>query len=145
MTVEAGRSTLCAGLQMAISSRLVVNNGFSPYEALIVTLCWVLHRQRLDLFKIVSSPRKFAECLYCDASSPPILPVLSGSIKFTCHVQFIQSYKLHSYIHTIIHSYINIFTYSHTISIHRWLHQSPKVLLGRILSSQSSIISSCQS
>ncbi|KEH17627.1 hypothetical protein MTR_0004s0350 [Medicago truncatula] len=36
-----------------------------------------LHCQRLDLFTMVSSPRKFAECLYCDVSPPPILPVLS--------------------------------------------------------------------
>ncbi|KEH28161.1 hypothetical protein MTR_5g070595 [Medicago truncatula] len=40
-----------------------------------------LYRQRLDLFTIISSPRKFAECLYCDVSPPPILPILSRLIE----------------------------------------------------------------
>jgi hypothetical protein len=62
----------------------------------------------------------------------------------TYHIQFIQSYKLHpyirtfiqSYIHTLILSHIHIFMhtqYIHNI-IHTWLHQSPKVLFGCILS-----------
>jgi hypothetical protein len=63
--------------------------------------------QWLNLFTIISSPRKFAECLYCDVSSPPILHVVSCLIEFTCHVQFIQSNKLHSYIHTFILSHIH--------------------------------------
>jgi len=46
-----------------------------------------LPRQWLDLFTITSSPRKFAECLYYNVSSPHILLVLSRFIEFTCHMQ----------------------------------------------------------
>jgi len=107
-----------------------LNNGFSPQEASIATLCRVLHRQRIDLFTIISSPRNFVECLYCDVSPVPILPVLYRFIKspviyrlyiltFThSYIQtFIHSHihtYIHTYIHTIIHSYINTFTYSYT-------------------------------
>jgi hypothetical protein len=87
--------------------------GFSPQEASISTLCRVLPIQGLNLFTIISSPRKFAECLYCDVSSLPILPVASCLIESTCHIQFIQSYKLHSHIYTFTHSCINNFTYSY--------------------------------
>ena len=80
-----------------------LNNGFSPQGASVATLFRVLPRQRLKLFTRVSSLRKFAECLYCDASPPPILPTLSRFIEFTYDIQFIQSYKLHSYFHTLIH------------------------------------------
>jgi len=68
------------------------NNGFSPQEASVATLCRILRRQRLNLFTIVSSPRKFAECFYYDVGPPSVLPVLSRLIEFTCHIQYIQSY-----------------------------------------------------
>ena len=106
-----------------------LNDGFSPQEASVATLCRVLPRQRLDLFTNILSPRKFAECLYCDITPPPILPVLSRFIEFTCHMQLYnrtvvyslysrtvvyslssQTSHIHSYIHTIIHSYMNTFT-----------------------------------
>jgi len=35
--------TLSAGLQMATSSGLSINNGLSPQEASVATLCQVLH------------------------------------------------------------------------------------------------------
>ncbi|KEH32662.1 hypothetical protein MTR_4g133385 [Medicago truncatula] len=66
---------------MATSSIPFINNGLYPQGASIATLCQFLHRQRLDLFTIVSSPRKFAECLYCYISPPPILPVLSRFVE----------------------------------------------------------------
>ena len=117
---RANRGTLCAGLQMAISSKLWVNNGLYPQETSVTTLYQVLPRQRLDLFTIISSPRKFAECLYCDVTPPPILPVLSRFIEFHLsyaiiqsysHLRFVQSYEQVTFIHTIIHSYMNIFTH----------------------------------
>jgi hypothetical protein len=82
-----------------------LNNGLSPQEASVATLCRVLHHQWLNLFTIISSPRKLAECLYCDVSPPPILPVLS------CFIESPVIYS--SYNHTFIQSYINTFTYSY--------------------------------
>jgi len=92
-------------------------------EASVATLCRASPHQRLNVFTIITSPRKFTECLYCDVSPPPILPVLSHFIEshlsYTViqlygHTKlYIHPYKLHSYIHTIIHSYINTFTYSY--------------------------------
>jgi len=95
--------------------------------------------------------------LYCDVSPPPILPVLSRFIEFACHMQLysrtviyslyshtnhIHSYKSHSFIQiTFIHTnHIRSYKSRSFIQlyIHTWLHQSPKVLFGRILSFQSS-------
>jgi len=104
----------------------------------------VLPRLQLDLFTITSSPRKFAECLYCNVTPPPILHVLSHFIEFIRHVQlysravlynlYSHTNHIHSYIHTITHSYINTFTHQrihniYMISIPTWLHQSPKSCL----------------
>ena len=65
--------------------------------------------------------------------------LVSSSSPVICNYTVVQLYShtshIHSYIHTIILSCIhNIYT----ISIHTWLHQSPKVLFGRVLSFQSS-------
>lgn len=94
-------------------------------EASVSTSCRVLHHQQLDLFTIVSSSRKFAECLYCDVSPPPILPVLSRFIESPV----IYSLYNHTFIHTSIHSYnhasIFIRLYVHSIcttSIHTFIH-----------------------
>ena len=118
---RTNRGTLCVGLQMATSSKLWVNNGLYPQETSVATLYRVLPRQWLDLFTIISSPRKFAECLYYDVSPPTILPVLSRFIEFTCHMKlygrtlvyslYSQTSHIHSYIHTIILSYMNTFTH----------------------------------
>jgi hypothetical protein len=121
MTAEACRvdgRTLCAGLQMVTSSRLLVNNGLYPQEASVATLCRFLPHQQLDFFTIASSPRRFVEVFVrrCQSASHLTCRVLSHRVH--CHVQFIQSYKLHSYIHNI-----------QTILIHTWLHQSPKSLV----------------
>ena len=111
--------TRCADLQMATSSRLRVKNELYPQETSIVTLYRVLPRQRLNLSTIMSSPRKFAECLYCDITPPPILPVLFRFIEFTCHMQLYSRTVLYSlYSHTNhIHSYNYVGT--------RVFHKSP--------------------
>jgi len=101
--------------------------GFLPQEASVHTLCQVLHHRWLDLFTIISSPRKFVECLYCDVSPPPILPVLSRFIESHLSYTVCQSYKLHSYIHTLVLSYVHIYTHScvqniYATSIYTWLH-----------------------
>ena len=80
----------------------------------------MLPRLQLDLFTITSSPRKFAECLYCNVTPPPILHVLSHFIEFIRHVQLYNrtviygSYRhtnhINSYIHTLILSHINAYT-----------------------------------
>ena len=100
--------------------------GFISQGASISTLCRASPRQRLNLFTIISSPRKFVECLYCDVSPPPILPVLSRFIEshlsYTViqlygHTKlYIHPYKLHSYNHTLILSRIH--TLIHTQHIH---------------------------
>ena len=119
---RANGETLCVGLQMVTSSRLWVNNGLYPLETSVATLYQVLPLQRLDLFTIISSPRKFAECLYCDVTPPPILHVLSRFIEFTCHMQlysrtiiyslYSQISHIHSYNYTFIHEYFH--TVMHT-------------------------------
>jgi len=110
---------------MVTSSRLWLNNELYPQKTSVATLYQVLPRQRLDWFTIIPSPRMFVECLYCDVSPPPILPVLSRFIEFACHMQLysrtviyslyshtnhIRSYKSRSfiqlYIHTLILSHI---------------------------------------
>ena len=123
---------------MATSSRLWVNNELYPQETSIVTLYRVLPRQWLNLFTIISSPKKFAKCLYCNASPPPILPILSRFIEFTCHMQLysrtviyslynrtnhIHSYKV--YIHTSILSRIH--TFMHTQHIYNIICNIPLI------------------
>jgi len=134
---------------MATSPRLSIDNELSPQEVSVATLCQVSRRQWPDLFTIISSPRKFVECLYCNVDPLPILLVLSRVVESIYHIQYIHSYKLHSYIHISIHQYFHIHIYTHscihiiyTTSIHTWLHQSSRVLFGRIPSVQSSIVSS---
>jgi len=152
--------TLCAGLQMVTSSRLLINNGLSRQEESVATLCQVLHRQWFDLFMMVQSSMKFVECLNWDVSPPPILHVLSRLIESICYIQYIQSFSytvvkvVQPYIHASIHlltlSYVHICTRSSvhnacTTSIHTLLHQSPRVLFGHIPSVQPLIVSNGQS
>jgi len=116
---------------MATSSKLWVNNGLYPQETSVTTLHRVLPRQRLDLFTIISSPRKFAECLYYDVSPPPILPVLSRFIEFACHMQlhsrtiiyslYSQTSHIHSYNYTFMHEYFHTLMHTqhkHNINSH---------------------------
>jgi hypothetical protein len=118
--------TLRVGLQNGdFFQILLVNNGLYPQEAFVATLCLTLPRQRLDWFTIISSPRKFVECLCCDVSPPPVLPVLSRFIKspviYTSysHTNYIHTF-IHSYIHTLILSHIH--TFIHTQHIHNIIH-----------------------
>jgi hypothetical protein len=92
-----------------------LNNRLSPQEASVATLCRVLHRQRLDLFTIISPLRKFAECSYCDVSLPPILPVLSRFIESSV---IYSLYSRTNYIHAFIQSYIRTFIHSHIHTQH---------------------------
>jgi len=94
-------------------------------EASVVTLCQILHCQWLNLFTIIPSPWKFAECLYCNVDPLPISLVLSCLIKSICHIQYMYNHT--SYIHTSILSYVHIYTHScvqniYTTSIYTWLH-----------------------
>jgi len=121
---RANGGTLCVGLQMTTSSRHWVNNGLYLQGTSVATIYRVLPRQRLDLFTIISSPRKFAECLYCDVTPPPILPVLSHRVSLIiCNYTVVQSSTVYTviqvtfihtliqlYIHTLILSYINAYT-----------------------------------
>jgi len=120
MTAKAGRGK---------NTRCRFTNGdfFQTFDRLWATLHQVLHRQWLDLFTIISSPRNFAERLYCDVSLPP--SYLSCLVSSSSPVTY-SIYSHTNYIHTFIHqilSYIHICTHPcvHsmcTISIHTWLH-----------------------
>ncbi|AES81028.1 hypothetical protein MTR_7g087790 [Medicago truncatula] len=131
---------------MATSSKLFINNGLTPRWHQFLPCARFLHRQRLDLFTFVSSPRKFAECLYCDVSPSPILLVLSRFIE--SHVIYSHA-VIHSHSHTFTHSYnhafINIFTYSYVYTYtsyaqHQFTHNCisrPESRFGRVSSVQS--------
>jgi len=95
----------------------LLNMGFLPKKYLlpikIANLCRALPRQWLDLSPMIPSPMKFAECLYCDVSPPPILLVLSVIYNHIViqpySYTFIQSY-VHAYtIYTQPHSYMITF------------------------------------
>jgi len=87
--------------------------------------------------------------LRCQSASNLTCPVWFRRV--TCHMQFTWSF-IHACIHASKHQYFHTFTHSsvhnahiHTISIHTWLHQSPRVLFGHTSSIQSSILSSGES
>jgi len=140
---------------MATSPRPSIVNELASQGASAATVCQVSYHQWPDLFTIISTPRKFADCLYCAVSPPPILRVLSYSIESpVIYSLYDRSSHIHTFIHSCIHtsilSYTHTFkhtqrTHTHTISIHTWLHQSPRVWFGHISSIQSSILSSGKS
>jgi len=88
--------------------------------------------------------KEVCRVLYCVVSPPPTLHVLSCSIESPAICSsYGRSSHIHTFIHSCIHtsilSYIHTFkrtqrTHTHTISIHIWLHQSPRVLFGHISS-----------
>jgi len=126
---RAKGGTLCVGLPMATSSRLCVNNGLYPQETSVATLYRVLPCQRLDLFTIISSPRKICRVfvLRCHSASHLTCFVSFHQVHLSYaiiqsynHLQFIQSNKspsfIHSYNYTFIHEYFH--TLMHTQHIH---------------------------
>jgi len=105
--------TLRGHLQMATSPRPSIDNELSSQGASTATVCQVSHRQWPDLFTITSTPRKFAECLYCDVSLPPILHIMSCSIEspVICSL-YGRSNHILTFIHSCIHT--SILSYTHT-------------------------------
>ena len=100
--------------------------GFIPKRHQLLPYTRFYPPQRLDLFTIISSPRKFVECWYCDVIPPPIVHVLSRFIEFTCYMQlysrtiiynlYSQTSHIHSYNYTFMHEYFH--TLMHTQHIH---------------------------
>ena len=119
---HADGSTLCAGLQMATSSRLLVKQwafsprgiscylvpGFTPPTAQFV------HNN------IISKEVCRVFVLRCQSASHPTY--LVSFHRVACHIQFIQSYKLHPYIHAFIQSYIHTLILSHIHTLMRTQH-----------------------
>jgi len=108
---------------MATSPRPSINNELASQGASAATACQVSCHQWPDLFTIISTPRKFAECLYCAVSPPPILHVLSCSIKspVICSL-YGRSSHIHRFIHSCIHtsilSYIHTYQFTHACISH---------------------------
>jgi len=103
--------------------------GLIPKETSVATWYRVLPRLRLGLFTITSSPRKFAEgvvlqChsashLTCFVSFHRVHPSYATTQSYG-HLQFIQSGKSHSFIHscnyTFIHQYFHTLMYTQHIN-----------------------------
>ena len=96
--------------------------GFIPKGTSVATWYRVLPHLQLGLFTITSSPRKFAEgvvlqChsashLTCFVSFHRVHPSYATTQSYS-HLQFIQSYKSHSFIHS--YNYTFIHQYFHTL------------------------------
>jgi hypothetical protein len=137
--------TLCAGLQMATSSILLVENGLYPQEHHLLPCAGFLPRQRLNFVHNNIISKEFFLVFVLRRQSTSHLTCLVSFHRVTCPIQFYtvtQVTSIHSYIHMFIHSYI-ILSHMHTQHIHHiihtWLHQSLKVLFGCILSGRSSL------
>jgi len=150
---RANGGTLCVGLQMVTSSRLWLLNGISPQETSVATLYQVLPRQQLDWFTIIPSPRMFVECCTAMLVRLPsyLFCLVSSSSPVICGYTVVQSSTVRSFIqitfiHTIIHSYINTFTHLciHNIYIHGCISH-PKFCLVVSFRFSLQIVSSCQS
>jgi len=103
---RAHEKALWVGLEMATSADFLIN-GLSPQEVSTSpstdTFYWVLPRRWPESSLMILSPMKIVECLYCDVSPLPILPVQ------TCLNRVIysrQSLTNTNVIHTNIHSCI---------------------------------------
>jgi len=95
---------------MATSPRPSIDNELASQGALAATVCQVSYHQWPDLFTIISTKRKFSECLNCAVSPPSILHVLSCSIESPV---ICSLYGHSSHIHTFMHPHVNTFIYSH--------------------------------
>ena len=91
------------GLQIATSSRFLVNNGLYPKETSVSTGYRVLPRLRLGLFTITSSPKE--PCRVCSATASirfHTSHVSSQSSLFIIYNKYSHANHIHSYIHKII-------------------------------------------
>jgi len=107
---------------MATPSKLLIKNRFSPQETSVTILYQVSHRQWPDLFTIIPSPRKFAECLHCDVSPPPsylFCLVPSSHLSYTVYM-IVQVTFIHSCIHASTHQYFHVFTHSSVHNAHAY-------------------------
>jgi len=111
---------------MATSPRPSIDNELASHGASAATMCQVSYHQWPDLFTITS--KKFAECSYCAVNLLPIITCLVLFYRVTCHMQFIQSYKLHPYIHTFIQPYS---LYCHTSYTHTSIHSYNNTVYSR--------------
>ena len=133
---------------MATSPRPSIDNelasprgiGYHRVSGFVPSMTWSVHNN------INSNEVCRVLVLRCQSPSNYTCPVLFHRV--TCHMQFTWSF-IHACIHASKHQYFHTFTHSsvhnahiHTISIHTWLHQSPKVWSGHISSNQSSIVPS---
>ena len=136
MTVSnVSTKTLCANLQMTVSSKILTNNGLYPQK---VSASRVLHKERtlphqrlinngpyscqwFDSYPTILSTMKMAECLYCDVG--PLSHLTCHVSLHRVHLSYIQSYK--SYI---IYSYIpyihDIYTFMHIQHAYNIVHTS---------------------
>jgi len=127
---RANGGTLYTGLQIATSSRLLINNGLSPPRGIS---CYLVPGFRPSTTRFVHNSiisKEFFRVfvLRCRSTSRLTCFVLSRLIEFTCNIRCIQSYKLHSYIYTFLHPYSITFiltlilprirTFMHTQHIH---------------------------
>ena len=134
MTVSnVSTKTLCANLQMTVSSKILTNNGLYPQK---VSASRVLHKERtlphqrlinngsyscqwFDSYPTILSPMKMVECLYCNVDPPPNLPVQPCFVKFTCYMWSYKSYS--SYTHFIHSLHIHIHSYTTCIQHHPYI------------------------
>ena len=111
------RNTLCQFTNGDFSQLSLVSNGLHPQETPVATLHQAYRIKWLKLSPRLSSPMQIAE--RCTAK--PVRPHLTQSClcltKFIYHIQYMQSYKLHSYIHTYIHTSI-LSQHMHNINSH---------------------------
>jgi hypothetical protein len=134
---HADGSTHCADLQMATSS--------SGQQ-------WVFSPRGLSCYLVPGFTPSMAQFVHNNMISKEVCRVfvlryqsashLTYPVSFhrvACHIQFIQSYKLHPYIHscihTIIHSYINtvMYSYIHIYTTYTQHHSHMITLVTKIL------------
>jgi len=88
---------------------------------------------------------RFAECLYCDVTPPPILHVSSRFIEFTCHMQlysrtiiyslYSQTSHIHSYNYTFIHEHF------HTLMHTQHKHNTNSHMIALVIQNLVSVVS----
>jgi len=83
-----------------------------PQETSVATWYRILPHLQLSLFTMTSSPRKFAECLYCNVTPRSHLTcfcLVSSSSSAICNYTVVQSSTVHTVIQiTFIHTFIQL-------------------------------------